>query len=319
MEHSGGENREEKPGSGLLFLVTVFVLGGAAWLFPGTFAQGRGAIPWLLGAAMLGMGLTLTMEDFRRILERPRMALAGTALQFGIMPLAGFLVAKAMGLPPELAVGVVLVGSCPGGTASNVVSYLAKADVALSVTLTAISTILAPLATPAFVYLLAGEWVEVSFLSLVQQVAAIVLGPVVAGVLIGTFFPRAVGKILPALPFLTSLVIALIIAIIVGGAKPQIGAAALPVALAVVFHNALGLALGYGGARAIGASGAEKRTIAIEVGMQNSGLAVALAIQSFSPAAALPGALFSVWHNVSGALLAAWWGRKSKPLPALPR
>lgn len=283
---------------------------GAAWLWPDALAGARGAIQPLLGLVMLGMGMTLAPADFRRVAERPAAVAIGTGLQFAIMPLAGFALARALELPPALAAGVILVGACPGGTASNVVAYLARGDVALSVTLTTVSTLLAPLATPALTALYAGERVPVPAGAMLRDIAAIVVLPVAAGVAANALLGRRLERVARVFPALSVGAIVAIIAIVVALNRGRLAETAGAAALAVVLHNALGLALGWLGARALGRPEVEARTIAIEVGMQNSGLAAALAAAHFPPAAALPGALFSVWHNLSGAALASWWSRR---------
>jgi len=301
-----------KPGLGgtAFFLALAAALCAAAYVAPGLFLPARVAIPWLLGLAMLGMGLTLTPADFSGVLKRPRAVAAGSILQFTIMPSLAWVLARAFSLSPEEALGVVLVGSCPGGTASNVLSYLARADVALSVTLTAVTTIAAPLATPALVYFLAGEWIQVPVAGLFFGAVEIIVLPVLAGVSLRAALGERVDRIVPALAPATSAVIALIIAIILAGAKGSLGAAVLPLAAAVALHNGLGFALGYWLARAARQEEQSARTISIEVGIQNSGLAVALASTLFSPAVALPAAIFSLWQNLAGALLASYWSRR---------
>jgi BASS family bile acid:Na+ symporter len=273
-------------------------------------AAARPAIQPLLGLVMLGMGMTLAPADFRRVAERPAAVAIGVALQFAIMPLAGFALARALGLPPALAAGVVLVGACPGGTASNVVAWLARGDVALSVTLTTASTLLSPLATPALTALYAGTRVPVPAGAMLRDIAAIVVVPVAAGVALRALAGARLDRLARILPAFSVAAIVTIVAIVVAMNRGRLVEAAAPAALAVVLHNALGLALGWGAARALGRPEQEARTIAIEVGMQNSGLAAALAAAHFPPAAALPGALFSVWHNLSGAALASWWSRR---------
>lgn len=282
----------------------------AAAVAPGPFSALRGAIAPLLGIVMLGMGMTLEARDFARVLERPAAVFLGVTLQYAIMPFAGWVVGLALGLAPELAAGVVLVGSCPGGTASNVVCYLARGDVALSITLTTLSTLLAVGATPALTWIYVGQRVDVPVLEMLRSIAAVVVLPVVAGVAVNTLWGRRLEAVKHLFPLLSVAAIVLIIAIVVALNHARLDALLAPVAVAVVLHNGLGLALGYGAARALGRSESERRTLAIEVGMQNSGLGVALASAHLSPAAALPGALFSVWHNLSGALLASWWSRR---------
>ncbi len=270
-------------------------------------------VPWLLGAVMFGMGLSLRSRDFALVLGRPRDVAIGVSAQYVCMPLAAWAISKALGLPDEIALGVVLVGACPGGTASNVIAYLAKGDVALSVTMTACSTLLAPLATPAIVWLLAGESIEVDVVKMFLDIVKIVIAPVVAGVAINELLPRFAARVRRAMPAFSTVVVAVIVAGVVAASAGRIREAAALVALAVVLHNGLGMALGWGAGRLFRMDAARRRTLAIEVGMQNSGLAVSLAAMHFAamPLAAVPGALFSVWHNLSGALFANCCARRS--------
>lgn len=269
-----------------------------------------GFINPLLGLIMFGMGLTLRWPDFALVLTRPIPVILGVAAQYGVMPLIGWAVATAMGLPDELVVGVVLVGCVPGGTASNVVSYLARADVALSVTMTSISTLLAPIVTPLLTLWLVGARLPVDAGGMAVSMVQIVLVPVVLGLLVRAFLPRLVERALPVLPWFSVAMISLVVAIVVSLSADRIVAAGLVVLAAVILHNGLGLTIGYLIGRLTGQSERASRTIAIEVGMQNSGLASGLAATFFTPTAALPGAVFSVWHNVSGSLLAAWFRRR---------
>ena len=268
------------------------------------------AIVPLLGLVMLGMGLGLTLEHFVQVLRRPGVVLLGMALQYGIMPLAGWAVGLALGLPPSLLVGFVLVGACPGGTASNLICYLARGDVALSITLTTASTLAAVIMTPALTWLYVGEWVPVPALEMLLSIAQVILLPVGLGVLINRWAGSRIEPLAPFLPMVSMVAIVLIIAIIVALNRDDLASLGTATALAVILHNSAGLIAGYGLARLLRQDEVRARTLAIEVGMQNSGLAVALAIKYFSPAAALPGALFSIWHNLSGSLLAAWWSRR---------
>lgn len=291
----------------LLFPAAALLASAVAWFMPGPLAALRPQIPLFLVAIMFAMGLTLAPADFVRVSRNPRAVAAGIVLQFGIMPAAGWSVAHLLGLPPALAIGVILVGTCPGGTASNVICYLARGNVALSITVTACSTLLAPLLTPLLTWRYAGTSVNVPLLPMFASVAEIVLLPVVAGIVANRFASRTVAKLQPALPLVSMTAIVMVIAVIVAVNRDAIGRLGTGVAVAVVLHNTAGLALGYIAARALGLSRIDARTLAIETGMQNSGLAVALASQFFSATSALAGALFSVWHNLSGAALAAWW------------
>ncbi len=296
--------------------VWVLLAGAAAMAWPEavTAALPTTCVPWLLGAVMFGMGLTLRGRDFALVLSRPRDVGIGVVAQYLCMPLLAWGISKGLGLPEELALGVVLVGACPGGTASNVIAFLAKGDVALSVTMTACSTLLAPLATPAIVLLLVGKSVDVPVAKMFLDIVKIVIAPVVAGVAVNELLPRFSAGIRRAMPAFSSLVVAVIVAAVVSAGAASIRETAGLVALAVVLHNVLGLALGWGVGRLFLMDAARRRTLSIEVGMQNSGLAVSLATMRFAamPLAAVPGALFSVWHNLSGALFANLCARKAR-------
>ncbi|MFQ5802804.1 MAG: bile acid:sodium symporter family protein [Candidatus Methylomirabilales bacterium] len=289
----------------------VWVLLGALWgyLAPEMAAPGKTWIPEALAAIMLGMGLTLTGEDLNNLRSAGKPLMMGVVLQYLIMPIAGWLLALALGLPKLLALGIILVGACPGGTASNVVAFLARGDVALSVGMTTASTLLSPLMTPLWVWLLGSTWVPIDPVPLFWTVTQIVLIPVILGTVIRRFWTPGPWILEGVLPIFSIGVIAWIVGVIVALEHDRIGSAGV-VLMAVIAHNAIGLLLGYLGARQANISETRRRTMSIEVGMQNSGLAVALAVAHFGPVAAVPGALFSVWHNVTGPLLAAVWRRR---------
>ncbi len=290
------------------FLVWV-VLGAAwGWFLPELSASGKSWIPEALAAVMLGMGLTLTHRDVLALRHGGRTLLLGVALQYVVMPLGAWAIATALGLPKLLALGVILVGACPGGTASNVVAYLARGDVALSVGMTTVSTLLSPLLTPLWIWLLASAWLAIDPLTLFWTVTKIVLLPVVVGVLLRRVWQPSPWFFEGLLPLVSMVIIAWIVGVIVGLNHGQRHVAGI-VVLAVIVHNALGLTLGYWGPRLRKVSLRHCRTVALEVGMQNSGLAVALAVAHFGPVAAVPGAIFSIWHNVTGPLLASIWRR----------
>jgi BASS family bile acid:Na+ symporter len=286
-------------------------LAAFAVLFPDAFVPLKPAILPLLGVVMFGMGMTLEVEDFLRVARRPGVVAPGVALQYLVMPLAAFAVALALGLPPQLAAGMVLVGASPGGTASNVVCYLARGDVALSITLTAVSTVLAIVATPFLTWLYAGQSVPVPAGSMLVTIANVVLFPVALGVAVNRLLGPRLEPARTLFPALSVVAIVVIIALIVAINRAQLAVLGAAVVAAVMLHNLLGLVLGFWVPRWLGRDRRTCRTLAIEVGMQNSGLAVALAVQHFSAAAALPGAVFSIWHNLSGATLAAHWRQRS--------
>ena len=256
---------------------------------------------------MFGMGMTLNLSDFREILVRPREIALGTCLQYMVMPLLGFLLSILFKLSPELSAGVILLGSCPGGTASNVISYLAKGDVALSVTLTSVSTLLAPLLTPVMTYLYAGRFIPVPVTGLFLSALELVIIPVIIGLFIRKLLKDKIELISEFLPSVSAIAIIFIVGVIVASSQNAISQIGLSLAVIIVLHNFLGLALGYTLARLLGMDRKRARTVSIEVGMQNSGLGVVLAKSHFGLLAALPSAMFSVWHNISGSVLALWW------------
>lgn len=290
-----------------VFPVLILAAAAVAFATPQTFldlSMGAWVNP-LLGIIMFGMGLTLTVPDFALVVTRPLPVLLGVLAQFAVMPLIGWLVAVTLDLPPELAAGVILVGCAPGGTASNVVTYLAKGDTALSVAMTSVSTLLAPLLTPLLTLWLAGTYMPVDGAGMALSIVRIVLVPVALGLVARLLVPRLVVRALPVLPWISVVAIALVVVAVVAGSADRVAEAGLLVLLAVVLHNVLGYLVGYGFAALTQQPERVRRTVAVEVGMQNSGLAAGLAAQYLSPLAALPGAVFSVWHNISGALLAA--------------
>lgn len=294
-------------------LFPFWALAGAwlAYLYPAIFTDLKPAIVPLLGLVMFGMGMTLSGSSFLTVLRRPVTVGLGVALQFLLMPLAGWLLTLLFQLPVQLAIGVILVGCSPGGTASNVICYLARGDVALSITLTAVSTLLAVVATPLLTLLYAGQTVPVPVLDMLLSILKIIILPVAGGVLLNHFLHRQLAPLARLFPVISVAAIVLIIAIIVALNHAQLGRLGGAVAGAIVLHNGLGLLGGYWLPRMFGRSERECRTLAIETGMQNSGLAVALAVKYFSAGAAVPGALFSIWHNLSGSLIAAYWSRRS--------
>lgn len=289
--------------------VTVFPLIIIAAFFWGFLAPSTATplIPYvnvILGVIMFGMGLTLTAPDFALVFTRPLPVLIGVVAQFVIMPLTALLLVAVFQLPPSLAVGVILVGCAPGGTSSNVISYLAKGDVALSVTMTSISTLLAPILTPLLTLWLAGEYLPVSAAEMAVSVVKMVLIPVLGGVVVRLALREVINRVLPILPWVSVIGIALVLAGVVSNSAEKLAEAGFLVLAVVILHNALGYLLGYTAGKVFRQSERASRTTAIEVGMQNSGLAATLAATYFEPISALPAAVFSVWHNISGGVLA---------------
>lgn len=292
-----------------LLVVAIGILG--AWR-PETLTWVGPYVSWMLGIVMFGMGMTLKVEDFQRVFQHPKEVAIGVGAQFIIMPLVALGLVKAFGLPPELAIGVILVGTCPGGTASNVIAYLAKGDVALSVSMTMTTTLLAPIVTPALTYFLAGAWIDISFTAMMISIAQMVLAPVILGLLVHHFMADTTQKIMPAMPLVSVICIVLLVGCVVALSASKLASVGLTMAAIVILHNAFGLALGFTAAKLLHMDSRKARTVAIEVGMQNSGMAASLAVMYFNPAAALPGAIFSVWHNVSGSLVANFCVRKDE-------
>ncbi|GAA6816983.1 bile acid:sodium symporter family protein [Staphylococcus sp. 18_1_E_LY] len=292
------------------FLFWMLVAAIIGFVFPTELAQISKYVPYLLGIVMIGMGLTIDPKDFKIVFQAPRSVIIGVILQFTVMPVTAFVIAKVFQLPPEIAIGVILVGCCPGGTSSNVMSYLAKANVALSVAITSVSTLLAPIVTPALIFLFANQWLNVSFGSMLWSVVQVVLIPIIIGFILQKVFKNFAAKSATALPIVSVIAISLILASVVGGSKSQILQTGLLIFAVVILHNIVGYALGYGLAKVLKLERADKKAVSIEVGMQNSGLAVSLATVHFNPLAAVPGAVFSLVHNITGPILARYWSKK---------
>ena len=295
----------------------VLVLAAAllALIFPSVFQQVRPTvINYLLGVVMFGMGLTLNLQDFKIVFSRPKDVVIGCLAQFTVMPLLAWTLARAFQLDEALALGVVLVGCCPGGTASNVITYLAKGDLALSVGMTGVSTLLAPFLTPLLTWALAGKSVDVNVASMFLSILWVVILPIVVGLLVKWMWPKFTEKTIDYLPAFSSIAIALIVAIIISANATKLLAGGLLIVIVVMLHNICGLSLGYAIGRLLRLSGPKKRAISIEVGMQNSGLASSLATIHFAayPLATIPGAIFSVWHNISGAAVAYLYRKTGK-------
>lgn len=263
-------------------------------------------INYLLMIVMFGMGLTITPNDFAIVFKRPKEVVIGCLAQFTIMPLLAFLLGKVFGLEDALLVGLVLVGTCPGGTSSNVMSYLAKADVALSVGMTTVSTLLAPILTPAITYLLLKTTVQIDAFGMFLSIIKVVIIPIGLGLIINKLFSETTEKISKILPLISVTAIVLIVASVVAANSDKILTTGAIVFIVVILHNCGGYACGYGIAKLLKLPIVKRKTIAIEVGMQNSGLASGLATSAFPnlAMATVPGAIFSVWHNISGAIIA---------------
>ena len=288
---------------GVLVLLAAII----AFLWPNSLSQIKTTIinP-LLGVIMFGMGLTLRLEDFRVVFSRPKDILIGCLAQFTIMPLLAWTLAQIFALDEALTVGVVLVGCCPGGTASNVITYLSRGDLALSVGMTGVSTLLAPIVTPLMVWLLAGKTVDVDVAAMFLSILWVVILPIVVGLVVKQLWPTLTERATCYLPALSSLTIAFIVMIIIAASAHRLMAGGMIIILVVILHNLCGLSLGYLIGYLLQLSWPKRKALSIEVGMQNSGLASSLATLHFAayPMAIIPGAIFSVWHNISGAIVA---------------
>lgn len=303
--------------SGLGFTFTVLAFGAAAFSFPAWFIAPGGfemkqIIAPLVQLILLCMGMTLTLADFTRVLSAPRAVVIGAVLQYSIMPLGGFAFARLFGLEKEVAAGLILIGSCPGGVSSNVITYLAKGNVPLSVTMTAVSTLLSPFITPFAMQWLAGAYVPVEVGPMMLSILKMIIAPLAIGFAIRRFLPRAADKLVGVLPPLAMLSIALIVAITVATSRDDLLKVGLVLLAASACHNATGYALGFGAARLLGLDARDSRTMALEVGLQNGGMATGLAFNVLhSPAAALAAATFGPWSAITSSALASWWSRES--------
>ena len=289
---------------GNTFAAWVVLFAVLGFLLPDLFRQLTPWIVTLLGIIMFGMGLTISGRDFAEVLRRPVNVGVGVASQFLIMPLLAVALTMIIPMSPEVAAGVILVGCCPGGTSSNVMTYLAKGDVALSVACTSVTTLMAPIVTPFLMLMLASEYLPVDAWAMFQSIVKVVLFPLALGFAAQKLLPAFVRAAVPALPLVSVTGIVLIVAAVVGASKGAIVQSGLMIFGVVVLHNMLGYLIGFIAARLAGLDLAARKAIAIETGMQNSGLAAALATAYFSPLTAVPAAIFSVWHNISGALVA---------------
>ncbi len=295
------------------FPVWVIGAGVLAMLFPPALTWFHG--PWItygLGVIMLGMGLTLKVQDFKRILIYPKWILLGVVLQYTVMPFAGLALATIFELPKMMAVGLILVASCPGGTASNVVAFIAKANVALSVSMTAISTLAAIFMTPLLTDYLVGSRLDVDAWKLFIGTVKVVLVPILLGVSLNTFFHKSTEKLLPVAPPIAVIIIALIVGSIIGQGKAEILASGPNLFIAIGLLHLIGFVLGYLISKLFFKDEQVARTISIEVGMQNSGLGVVLAKQNFGQMATIPGAISALTHCVYGSIAVYLWNRKNK-------
>jgi BASS family bile acid:Na+ symporter len=298
--------------AGNTFIIWVLLFTALAMVFPGGFTWIGPYISILLGIIMFGMGLTLSVEDFKAVFKQPFAVFVGVAAQYIIMPGIAYLLAVGLNLPPELAVGVILVGCCPGGTASNVMTYLAKGNIALSLAVSAVATLVSPILTPALIYLLASQWLPVDGKDMLISTIQIVLVPIILGIFFKWLLKDKAEEGAKVLPLVSVIGIVGVISAVVAGNKDQILESGLLMLGVVILHNLVGLVLGFFISKVCKFPYSDQKAIAIEVGMQNSGLAAALATAHFSPLTAVPSAIFSVWHNISGPLVATYWSKKAQ-------
>ncbi|MDQ8952533.1 bile acid:sodium symporter family protein [Acinetobacter rudis] len=299
------------------FALWVIFFAAIALCFPEAFIWLKSYITIMLGIIMFGMGMTMTPADFKSVVHQPKAVFIGVLAQFIIMPVLAYALCRLLALPSEIAIGVILVGCCPGGTASNVITYMAKGNTALSIACTLVSTLLAPILTPFIFYLLASQWIEIDASSMLISILQVVLIPIFLGLITRMLFKHQVEHSIQAMPIISVVAIVLIVAAIIAASKAAILQSGLLVLAVVMLHNTLGYLLGFYAARCFKLEYADCKAVSVEVGMQNSGLGVALATVHFaaSPLTALPSAIFSLWHNISGPALASYWATKTNKTP----
>ncbi|MBN1869132.1 MAG: bile acid:sodium symporter family protein [Candidatus Omnitrophica bacterium] len=291
----------------VVWTVLAVVIG---YLYPPVLTVFRAYLDYMFMFTMLGIGFVLNPEDFLPVIKKPWLPLLGTFTQFLIMPLSAFCIAKALRLPPSLALGLIVAGSVPGAMASNVISYLAKADVALSIAITTVSTFLAPVLTPFFTYFLARTYMHVDFWAMFKSILMMVVVPLAVGLTMKHHMREKIERIRSFFPALSTLFIAFICGLIVALNKDKLAHLTPMIFAAVVILNIAGLLGGYGLGRVYRFNEQRRRTLAIEVGMQNAGLGAVLAIKHFSAEAALPSAIFATWCVITASVLAGiWWNK----------
>lgn len=291
-------------------IVIIFLIASLIW--PQNFLwvlgkiAGFSVLNCLLGIVMFGVGTTLSLQDFILVLKRPKDVVIGACAQFFIMPFMAFILCTVFDLDPALTAGVVLVGTCPGGTSSNVITFMSKGDVALSVTMTSVSTVLSPIVTPFITYLIIGQKIAFDPIGMFWSIVQIVIVPICFGLAVKAFLPKLSAAAADYLPAVSAIAISCIVGGVIGGNRDLILKTSALIMLVVFLHNCGGYAIGFAIARLLGLSWKKAIALSVEVGMQNSGLATGLAKAHFAalPAATVPGAIFSAWHNLSGAILA---------------
>jgi BASS family bile acid:Na+ symporter len=293
------------------FAVWVVLFGATAYILPGPFVALKGYMDWFFALTMFGIGVVLQVEDFKRIAQKPVIVLIGSATQFSVMPLGAFVLAKLFNLPTEIAVGLILTGSAPGAMASNVMSYIARADTAYSVSLTTVSTLLCPILTPGLTFLLARSRLEVPFLDMFVSVIKMVIVPLFIGFAVRHYFKNKVEKILPVFPAISVTFIIFICSLVIALNKSYLAQVTAIILAAGIILNVYGMLSGYGVGSAFQMETPRRRTLAIEIGMQNAGLGTVLALKHFSERTAMPAAIFVFICIITASLMAAVWQRTS--------
>jgi len=290
-----------------LLLLWVLVAVGIGYLWPQVLTPLKDYTDWLFALTMFGIGMVLSPQDFKPIFQNPRLVLLGTLAQFAIMPALAFVIAKVLNLPPALALGLILAGAVPDAMAAGVVTYLAGADVALSVALTTLTTLISPVVTPSLTYVFGKEFIPIAFWPMFVSIMKMVIIPLLAGLTIKHFWGRKVERFVPLFPALSTLFIAFICGLVVALNQKYIVMISGMVFAAVALLNIGGLILGYGAGKLFRFDERQCRTLAIGVGMQNAGMGAVLAIKHFSPEAAVPNAFFATWCIITASILAAIW------------
>lgn len=305
---------------GRWFTLLVILWAAFNYILPKTSLWLVSNISYLLGIILFGMGLTLRIEDFERIAKRPLPVIAGTVAHYVIMPTLAWLLCLIFQLKGATAAGVILVGSCPSGTSSSVMAYLAGGDVALDVSIETLSTLLAPIALPGLLLTFAGKYIDIPTTSLFLSTVKIVLFPIILGVILHTIFGKKIEKITHVLPVVSQVAILMIVGAVIAANHANLFTAATALVIPVVIlHNLSGYALGFLFSKLIRLRDPQRKAITFEVGMQDSSLGATLAIKYFVPAAAIPSTIFSIWHNISGSVLASYWRTKSNGEPRVIR
>lgn len=299
----------------LVALLAIFIPGPGTTLAT-TKVGNLSAVSILLMIVLFGMGITLTPNDFKRVARNPLQVILGTIAHYVIMPFIAFLLVHLFGLTDAAAVGVILVGSAPSGTSSNVMSFLSGGDVALDVSIGLLSTLLAPVMIPTLLKLLAGKWVNVPFSSMFFSAFQIVVIPIVLGIIVHTIFKEHVQKVIEIMPLISQVaILVIILAVLSANSKTILAVSTLILVPVIILHNLLGYLLGYGFSKLMKMDTPQQKAITFEVGMQDSALASTLAISFFEPASAIAAVMFSVWHNISGSVLASLWKNHTEKAP----